>query len=76
MRDTANLRMLAAGVHLVSQFAVLGDLMRDWRNPVPGVRKVVPFIMEYMPAYSMVARGHASAILQNGTVLPGSEDYI
>ncbi|KAK7187319.1 hypothetical protein DPSP01_002453 [Paraphaeosphaeria sporulosa] len=75
-RDTANLRMQAAGVHLVSFFAILADLMRDWRNPLPGVEKIVPIINDYMPAYGYLMRGHASAILQNGTVLPGSEKYI
>jgi hypothetical protein len=68
--------MQAAGVHLVSFFAILGDLMRDWRNPVPGVEAVVPLIDKYMPAYAMLMRGHASAILQNGTVLPGVEKLI
>jgi hypothetical protein len=29
-----------------------------------------------MPAYAMLMRGHASAILQNGTVLPGVEKLI
>ncbi|KAF1973364.1 Isochorismatase hydrolase [Bimuria novae-zelandiae CBS 107.79] len=76
IRDTANLRMQAAGVHLVSLFAVLGDLMRDWRNPSPGIEAVVPFINRYLPAYGLLARGHASAILQNGTVLPGIEQFI
>jgi hypothetical protein len=68
--------MQAAGVHLVSFFAIFGDLMRDWRNPVPGVEAVIPLINEYMPAYGMLMRTHASAILQNGTVLPGVEKYI
>lgn len=68
--------MQAAGVHLVTLFAVLGDLMRDWRNPMPGITQVVPFIDRYMPTYSMIMRGHASAILKNGTVLPGLEKLI
>ncbi|KAJ4347214.1 uncharacterized protein N0V89_011153 [Didymosphaeria variabile] len=76
VRDTANLRMQAAGVHLVSQFAIAGDLMRDWRNPSPGVEAVVEFIDDYMPVYGMYMRGHAAAILKNGTVLPGVEKLI
>ncbi|KAJ4303698.1 hypothetical protein N0V90_002599 [Kalmusia sp. IMI 367209] len=76
LRETANLRMQAAGVHLVSSFAVVGDLMRDWRSPEPGITKVVPWIDAYLPAYGMIARTQASAILQNGTVLPGSEKLI
>lgn len=68
--------MQAAGVHLVSTFAVLADLMRDWRSSSPGITEVVPFVDTYLPAYGMLARGHASAILHNGTVLPGTEKLI
>jgi hypothetical protein len=68
--------MQAAGVHLLSTFAILGELMRDWRSTSPTVLEIVPWIDTYMPAYGMLARGHASAILQNGTVLPGAEKLI
>jgi hypothetical protein len=67
------MRMQAAGVHLVSSFAILGDLMRDWRTPTPGIQNVVPWISKYMPGYGMLAKTQASAILKNGTVLPGTE---
>ncbi|KAH7076350.1 Isochorismatase-like protein [Paraphoma chrysanthemicola] len=76
VRDTANTRMQAAGVHLVSTFAILADLMRDWRGTSPTITEVVPFVDTYLPAYGMLARGHASAILQNGTALPGAEKLI
>jgi len=65
--------MQAAGVHLMSGFAILGDLMRDWRNPSPGITEVVSFVDTYLPAYGMMARSQASAVLQNGTALPGVE---
>jgi hypothetical protein len=68
--------MQTAGVHLVSTFAVLADLMRDWRTSRPTIDDVVPFVDAYIPAYGMLARGHASALLQNGTVLPGAEKLI
>jgi hypothetical protein len=67
------MRMQAAGVHLVSSFAIMADLMRDWRTTSPTLSDVVQHVDTYLPAYGMLARGHASAILKNGTVLPGSE---
>ncbi|KAH8724949.1 Isochorismatase-like protein [Phaeosphaeriaceae sp. PMI808] len=76
IRDTANLRMQAAGVHLMSSFAILADLMRDWRTTSPAVSDVVHYVDTYLPAYGMLVRGHASAILHNGTVLPGAETLI
>jgi hypothetical protein len=76
VRDSANTRMQAAGVHLVSSFAILGDLMRDWRTASPLLTDVVQYIDTYIPVYGMLARGQASAILQNGTVLLGSEKLI
>jgi len=41
--DTANLRMQAVGVQLVSMFSIVCDLMRDWRN-VPGSAEVLPWL--------------------------------
>jgi hypothetical protein len=40
--DDANERMRAAGVQVVSMFAVACDLMRDWRN-APGAMELLPF---------------------------------
>jgi hypothetical protein len=68
--------MQSAGVHLVTTFAILADLMRDWKGTSPTINEVVPFVDTYLPAYGMLTRGHASAILQNGIVLPGSEKLI
>ena len=38
----ANDRMRAAGVHVLSSFAVVLDLMRDWRN-TPGSLELLPY---------------------------------
>ncbi|KAH6636209.1 isochorismatase [Chaetomium tenue] len=71
IRDIANDQMLRAGVNVVSLFAIICDLMRDWRH-TPGAAEVFPFIDRYMPAYGMVARAHRAAI-ENGTVLTGED---
>ena len=34
--DLANARMRDAGVYVLSQFSIVSDLQRDWRDP-PGV---------------------------------------
>ncbi|EOA81357.1 uncharacterized protein SETTUDRAFT_165842 [Exserohilum turcica Et28A] len=69
VRDTANSRMQQAGVQLVSLFAIVCDLMRDWRN-TPGAKEVLPFLDKYLPVYGMLARHHAAAA-DNGTIIPG-----
>ncbi|KAH9906392.1 isochorismatase [Xylariomycetidae sp. FL2044] len=71
IRDNANDRMRSAGVHVVSYFLIVCELMRDWRN-TPGAVEVFPLLDKYLPAYGMVARGHRAAI-QNGTILPGED---
>lgn len=69
IRDIANARMQSAGVHLVSSFAILADLMRDWRSEAPGVKEVLAFVDEYFPAYGMLGRGFEAAVGErNGTV--------
>lgn len=65
----ANRRMENAGVILQGMFAVVMDLMRDWRN-TPGSLQVLPFLDQYLPAYGFVARHHEAAVL-NGTLVPG-----
>ncbi|KAF7356709.1 Isochorismatase hydrolase [Mycena venus] len=65
----ANDRMRAAGVNVVSQFAITTDLMRDWRN-TPGSLELLPFYDTYLTQYGFLARGHAAAVT-NGTLLPG-----
>jgi hypothetical protein len=60
---------MRAGVNVVSLFAIICDLMRDWRAH-PGAAELLPWLDRYMPAYGMVARGHRAAIL-NGTIIDG-----
>ncbi|CAL1702558.1 unnamed protein product [Somion occarium] len=61
----ANDRMRAAGVQVLSLFAVACELMRDWRN-TPGATQLLPFFDKYLPEYGFLARAHDAAI-QNGT---------
>ncbi|KAJ7083178.1 Isochorismatase hydrolase [Mycena belliarum] len=65
----ANARMRAAGVHVLSQFAVGADLMRDWRS-TPGAKELFPFYDTYLAQFAFMVRAHAAAVT-NGTVLPG-----
>ena len=74
LRDTANSRMQRAGVQLVSLFAIVSDLMRDWRR-TPGAKEVLPYLDNYLPVYGMLARGHLAAI-ENGTILEGEQDLV
>ncbi|KAF7370698.1 Isochorismatase hydrolase [Mycena sanguinolenta] len=66
---TANDRMRAAGVNVVSQFAISTDLMRDWRN-TPGAAELLPFYDTYLTQYGFLARAHAAAVI-DGTLQPG-----
>ncbi|KAI1824279.1 Isochorismatase hydrolase [Xylaria intraflava] len=70
-REQANNRMRDAGVQIVSYFAVVCELMRDWRN-TPGSLEILPLLDQYYPAYGMVARAHLGAI-KNGQIQPGEE---
>jgi len=54
---------------VVSLFAIVCDLMRDWRN-TPGAVELYPYLDKYYPAYGMLARAHRAA-KENGTILPG-----
>lgn len=72
IRENANDRMRGAGVQLLSYFAVVCELMRDWRS-TPGAAELFPVLDRYFPAYGMVARGHRAAV-QGGEVLPGEAD--
>ncbi|KIY65605.1 ycaC protein [Cylindrobasidium torrendii FP15055 ss-10] len=65
----ANDRMRAAGVHILSNFAIACELMRDWRN-TPGAVEMLPYFDKYLPIYGQLTRGHHAAIT-NGTILPG-----
>ncbi|KAJ7474254.1 ycaC protein [Mycena latifolia] len=63
---TANDRMRAAGVHVVSQFAIATDLMRDWRS-TPGAVEMVPYFDTYLTQYGFLARAHAFAVANGET---------
>lgn len=69
LADDANRRMEKSGVILQGLFAIVMDLMRDWRN-TPGSLQLLPFLDQYLPVYGYVARAHLAAVL-NGTLLPG-----
>lgn len=69
IRDVSNDRMRDAGVQVLSLFAIMCELMRDWRN-TPGANELFPYLDKYYPAYSMIARAHKGAI-DNGTIVPG-----
>ncbi|GAP91544.1 putative protein ycaC [Rosellinia necatrix] len=71
IREQANDRMREAGVHVVSYFAVVCELMRDWRSS-PGAAELLPVLDRYLPAYGMVTRAHLAAI-NNGEIQPGQE---
>ena len=71
VRDISNDRMSRAGVQVVSFFAIVADLMRDWRN-TPGAPELFPFFDKYFPVYGYVARSHANAV-RNGTIVPGQD---
>lgn len=43
----ANDRMRAAGVQVMSKFAIAADLVRNWRNK-PGVAEMTPFYDTYV----------------------------
>jgi len=62
----ANDRMRAAGVQVLSLFAVALELMRDWRN-TPGSAELLPFFDKYLPEYGMLARAHDAAV-KSGTL--------
>ncbi|KAF8904147.1 Isochorismatase-like protein [Gymnopilus junonius] len=70
--DDANDRMRAAGVHVLSNFAITLDLMRDWRN-TPGSAELLPYFDQYLTVYGFLARGHAAAV-DRGTILPGESE--
>ncbi|KAI0797343.1 ycaC protein [Irpex lacteus] len=70
----AEARMRAAGVHVLSMFAVACELMRDWRN-TPGTPEMLPFFDKFLPEYGFLARAHDSAIKTGaltGVTLPGA----
>ncbi|KAI9163845.1 putative hydrolase YcaC [Paramyrothecium foliicola] len=74
VRDVSNDRMAQAGVQNLSFFAIVCELMRDWRSK-PGAQELIPFFDKYYPAWAYVARAHAHAI-KGGVLQPGQEEII
>jgi nicotinamidase-related amidase len=74
VRDVSNDRMAQAGVQNMSFFAIVCELMRDWRHK-PGAAELIPFFNKYYPAWGYVARAHAAA-MKNGELQPGEEGII
>ncbi|CAL1702580.1 unnamed protein product [Somion occarium] len=64
--NEANDHMRAAGVQILSMFAVALELMRDWRS-TPGATEMLPFFDTYLPEYGFLARAHDAAV-DNGTL--------
>ncbi|EEB90999.1 hypothetical protein MPER_10718 [Moniliophthora perniciosa FA553] len=58
--DAANDRMRAAGVNVLSVFAIAADLMRDWRQ-TPGYPELSPYFEKYFPIYGMLDRNFKAA---------------
>ncbi|KAK3340673.1 Isochorismatase-like protein [Neurospora tetraspora] len=73
IREITNDALIRSGVNVVSLFAIVCDLMRDWRN-TPGAKELIPWLDRYLPAYGMVARAHKAAV-EGGEVQPG-EDFL
>ncbi|KAK8042401.1 isochorismatase [Apiospora phragmitis] len=71
IRGVSNDRMRDVGVQVLSTFAIMSELMRDWRD-TPGAAELIPFLDKYYPAYTMVARAHRAAV-ENGTVITGED---
>ncbi|KAI0089630.1 ycaC protein [Irpex rosettiformis] len=57
----ANDRMRAAGVQVLSMFAVALELMRDWRN-TPGTKEMLPFFDQFLPEYGFLTRAHDASV--------------
>lgn len=69
IRDEANLRMRDAGVHILSPFAVFGELMRDWRTP-PTEENAFVMLEAMMAGGGMLVRSHGAAV-DSGVLMPG-----
>lgn len=61
IRDVSNDRMQAAGVQLLSAFAIVGELVRNWTD-TPGALEIFPFLRKYMPAFNVIAQAHEGAV--------------
>ncbi|KAF5381148.1 hypothetical protein D9757_009431 [Collybiopsis confluens] len=67
--DDAKARMRDAGVHVVSPYVVVADLIRTWANAQFNVQ-VLGWDFAYWALRGFMTEAHAAAI-QNGTLSPG-----
>ncbi|KAI9150230.1 putative hydrolase YcaC [Paramyrothecium foliicola] len=75
IREVSNDRMAAAGVQLMSAFAIVGELARDWRNVPGGAEDIFPFLRKYMQTFNVIAQAHDGAV-DNGVKSPNTPiDY-
>ncbi|KXN85813.1 hypothetical protein AN958_10803 [Leucoagaricus sp. SymC.cos] len=72
--NDANDRMRSGGVHVYSMFAIVSDLMRDWRNK-PGSLEMMPWFFKYFPAYGYLVRAHVASI-KSGVIFPGEDESV
>ncbi|EHK46820.1 hypothetical protein TRIATDRAFT_263288 [Trichoderma atroviride IMI 206040] len=56
IQEVTNAQMRDAGVHLVGINALLGYLVKDFSNPVPGGVRIYDWIEQYLPEGLMTAR--------------------
>ena len=65
--EDANDRMRAAGVQVLSMFAVACELMRDWRN-TPGTPELLPFFDKWVSrCFSLQATRVLNGLERAGT---------
>ena len=69
IRDNANDRMRDAGVQVVSPFAVMGELLRDHRNPPTGLNPW-PVYEKMQAAIGVGARFHGATV-KSGEIVEG-----
>ncbi|KAJ3759007.1 Isochorismatase-like protein [Lentinula raphanica] len=71
--DDAKARMRDAGVHVISPYVVVSDLLRTWANNTYNVQ-AIGWDFAYWTLRGYMTDAHAAAI-QNGTLVPGELDF-
>lgn len=70
IRDAANDRMRDAGVHIVSPFAIFGELLRDHREPIN--IDAWPFYERMQASSGVIARFHGASVT-SGEIVEGQD---
>lgn len=73
-RELSNDIMKDAGVHVLTLWAIVGELMRDWKN-TPGSKEMIPWLNRYFPIGGYLFRAHAAAVTE-GELMEGQEELI